>query len=348
MKLWLFFLTIALAVFARPTQAQSLPSEAFLGEQMSMVYQDVNRCSAAALSIQLSFWEEERVDYRGVIARLNPHAGDVSVRIEEMADHAIERGLGAIVRRGGTVALMKRLVAAGFPVLVENTYYESADRDKGWLSHNRVLVGYDDRYFYFYDSLLGNGDGRGKTFTFADFDARWLAFNRDYLVVYAPEQAFLLRGIIGDDWDETQNARNVLEQAEADLEAYRQNADRAFIHMNMAWAYLMLNQDEEAAQAVDTALRLGLPWRYFWYEFSAFEAYLRVGRYEELIALANRTLGTLGAGQGVEEIYYYLAKAREAQGETTLARGNYEAAILRNANFTEAREALDALTGAGD
>lgn len=348
MTRWLFFLAIALAVFARSTWAQSLPAQAFLGAQMSMVYQDVNRCSAAALSIQLSYWEEERVDYRGIIARLNPNSGDVSVRIEEMADHAIERGLGAIVRRGGTIELMKRLVAAGFPVLVENTYYESADRNKGWLSHNRVLVGYDDRYFYFYDSLLGNGDGRGKTFTFADFDARWLAFNRDYLVVYAPEQAFLLRGIIGDDWDETQNARNVLEQAQVDLETYRQSTDQAFIRMNMAWAYLMLNQDAEAAQAVDEALRLGLPWRYFWYEFSAFEAYLRVGRYDDLLALGNRTLATFGAEQGVEELYYYMGKAREAQGETTLARGNYEAAMLRNANFTEAQQALDALKGAGD
>lgn len=305
-----------------------------------MVYQDINRCSAAALAMQLSYWETNSVDYKAIIRRLNPNLDDVSVRIEEMAAHAIERGWGAIVRRGGTIDLLKRLVAGGFPVLVENTYYESADAYRGWLSHNRVLMGYDANNLYFYDSLLGNGDGDGRAFTLDDFDSRWLPFNRDYLVIYAPDQEEALQVILGDNWDEATHWENVLVQAEGDIARLVSPPEKAFATMNKGVALLMLNDPEGAAAAFDEGIRLGLPWRYFWYDFSVFEAYLQVGRYDDLVQLAQITLSST---RGIEELYYYLGKARQAQGDLTLARGNYEVAVYRNSNFAEAIEALASL-----
>lgn len=157
-------------------------------EGLSMVYQDVNRCSAAALTMHLSYFSQETVAYRDVILQLNPHPEDVSVRIEEMLLVAEAYGLKGVARRAGTLDLLKRLIDAGLPVLVENSYYEGADRLREWLSHNRVLVGYDDatRQLFFYDSLLGIGDGRGRAFDYDDYDDRWLPFNRDYLVLYPP------------------------------------------------------------------------------------------------------------------------------------------------------------------
>lgn len=338
MRYWLGMLLWGLMALPSVV-AQSLPSQVYL-EGVAMVYQDVNRCSAAALTIQLSYWETERVDYRQVIERLNPHAEDVSVRIEEMAAHAVERGWGAIVRRNGSLLLLKQLVASGFPVLVENTYYESADQDRGWLSHNRVLVGYDDakQELYFYDSLLGNGaDGRGRAFSYQDFDSRWLAFNRDYLVVYSPEQEPRLQTILGDDWDSETNAFNTLEQAELDITAFSKNSDKAFAYMNKGWAFTQLGDYEQAVEAFEAGMALGLPWRYFWYEFSVFEAYYHTERYDDLIALAEKTLLS---SKGIEELYYYIGLAREAQGDIPRAKGNLEMAIFRNANFAEAQAKL--------
>jgi len=98
-------------------------------EGLTMVHQDTNRCSAAALTIHLTYFELSPNLYRDIVARLNPYGGDVSVRIEEMATVAEEYGLGAVVRRGGTLDLLKQLVAAGFPVLIENVYY---DGPNGW------------------------------------------------------------------------------------------------------------------------------------------------------------------------------------------------------------------------
>ena len=44
-----------------------------------------------------------------------------------------------------------------------------------------------------------------------------------------------------------------------------------------------------AASAFDEARRIGLPYRMLWYQFGPFEAYLRVGRYQDVI---DRTADT--------------------------------------------------------
>ncbi len=334
-------LLLASALFLAQPAALRAQTGVFL-DGLSMVYQDVNRCSAAALTMHLSYFSDAPVSYRDVIAQLNPHAEDVSVRIEEMLTVAEGYGLKGVVRRAGTIDLLKRLIDAGLPVLVENSYYEGADRLREWLSHNRVLVGYDDatRLLFFYDSLLGIGDGRGRAFDYDDYDERWLPFNRDYLVLYPPEKEATVQILLGDDWDMTRNAENALAQAERDAAAASSLTNRAFALMNMGWAYVQLGRFAEAAAAYDEALKLPLPTRYFWYEFGVFEAYLGAGRYDDVITLARKTLQGV---QGVEELYYYVGRAAEAQGDRRRAQGNYEMAIFRNSRFTEAREALDRL-----
>ena len=170
-------------------------------EGLTMIHQDTNRCSASALTMQLSYFSEFNQTYRDIIARLNPYGGDVSVRIEEMAAVAQEYGLGAVVRRGGTIELLTRLIAAEFPVLIENVYYDGADGWQDWMSHNRVLMGYDDlqQQLYFFDPLLGNGpDGRGRSMTYAEVEQRWRPFNRDYLVIYKMEAYNLFEQLVMD------------------------------------------------------------------------------------------------------------------------------------------------------
>ena len=45
----------------------------------------------------------------------------------------------------------------------------------------------------------------------------------------------------------------------------------------------------------------------------------------------------------VEETYYYLGRAREAQGDAYSAARHYRTALELNPNFLPAQEALDAL-----
>src|SRR5690606_286799 len=97
------------AVDAVVAPAAALPPRVQL-EGLSMVWQSLNRCSAGALTILLSYYDWEG-DYSVTIRGLNPHSEDVSVRLDEMVTFVNGYGLQAIERTGGTIELMKTLTA---------------------------------------------------------------------------------------------------------------------------------------------------------------------------------------------------------------------------------------------
>jgi tetratricopeptide (TPR) repeat protein len=308
---------------------------------LSLVWQQVNRCSAAALTIQLSYFQWEG-DYDDTIRGLNPHIEDVAVRLDEMAAFTREQGLGAVDRIGGTVDLLKALIAGGFPVLIENSYFEGAGGYDDWLSHNRVIMGYDDAagVFLSFDSLLGNGENnQGRPIPYDELEERWRPFNRDYLVLYRPEAEDRLQAILGNHWDVQQNAEWALAQSTVEIGT---PAEDGFTWFNIGSSLLILNRNEEAADAFDRALAEGLPWRMLWYQYGPMEAYLRVGRYDDVISQAQSVIYTT---PGVEETYYYMGLAWEGLGDLQRAEGYLETAVWRNEYFSAAHEALARVRG---
>ncbi len=307
---------------------------------LHMTWQQLNRCSAAALTIDLSYYKWSG-DYAKTIAYLNPNIEDVSVRLEEMAAFAQLQGLRGIARTGGTIDLLKLLVTNGFPVLVENTYYDGDDLNHDWMGHNRVIIGFDadKKVLYSFDSLLGAGDdGTGRSIGYDDFEKRWRAFNRDYFVLYQPEQEPLLKALMGDQWDTTINAEWTLQQAEDDLKS-EQHAD-SFALFNKGQALAALGRYEEAADSFDQARALGLPWRFMWYQYGPMAAYYEMGRNDDVIKIAR---DVIAATPGVEEVYYYLAFAQLAEGDSKHAETNMAQAVQHNTNFAAAKQALEAL-----
>lgn len=331
---------------AQESAANSVSSQVLL-EGFSWVHQGVNRCSAAALTIQLSYYMPVTVDTYFELARseLNTFGADASVRLEEMAAVAEARGLRAIVRRGGTVDLLRQLLNAGFPVLIENVYYNGEDLYRDWMSHNRVLVGYDDttQTLYFQDPLLGYPNGDLVTYTYEEIDSRWRPFNRDYMVFYRPEEEAALQAVLGNHWDEVYNAQWVLETSQAEIAASIPNPQ--YSYFNLGWAQLQLGMYSEAAASFDTARSIGLPMRMLWYEFGAFEAYLQVGRYDDVRYLVNQEINIAGDEISIEEWYFYAAQAYEGLGQLDRAILNYEVALTRNTNYSAAAERLQALRG---
>lgn len=349
---WLL-IAIALTLFIPAVLAQDevastepIPSNALI-EGGKWVHQGTNRCSAAALTIHLSFYTDVTIDTYFQLANsdLNSYGADASVRIEEMAREAEEMGLGAIVRRGGTLELLKQLVAAGFPVLVENVYYDGGDLYRDWMSHNRVLVGYDDalQELYFRDPLLGYPDGDLVARSYERHDQLWHPFNRDYLVIYRPEEEDTVKAILGEHWDATRSAEIVLETAQAEIDANIDNV--RYSYFNRGWAQLQLEMYEEATESFDVALNYGLPMRMLWYEFGPFEAFLAVERYEDVRFLVGNQINVAGNEISIEEWYYYAARAYEGLGNIERAILNYEVAVFRNANYTEAAQRLQELRG---
>ena len=335
----LILLAIPLPLYAQ--DGSSTRPESLWLEGLQQHYQLYNRCSAAALAIQLSYFDWPG-SHTQVAQWLNHNPADVSVRIEEMAAFAEEQGYRAIVRTGGTMDILMDLVAGGFPVLIETAYYDANDSYDDWMSHNRVVMGYEDwpqEILYLFDPLMGNGpDDIGLAMPFYELDARWRHFNRDYLVIYRPDDEAAVQAILGEQWDPITNAEWTLQQATEDRDVY---AD-SFAVYNIGSAQVALGQYAEAAANFDLAREMGLPKRMFWYRFEVFEAYLQVGRYEDVRALVYEVLD---ATEGVDEMFYYIARAYEGLGNIERARANYSAALYRNPHYVEAQAALDRLGG---
>ncbi|MBK8027739.1 MAG: hypothetical protein IPK19_41750 [Chloroflexi bacterium] len=248
----------------------------------------------------------------------------------------------ALLRYGGTLDRLKTLVANNFPVLIESGY-DPVSANQGWMGHYLLVTGYDDgrSQFITQDSY----DGPDLAYSYDHIREYWKHFNYLYLALYEPAREAELMTLLGADADETNNLYNTLALARTDAIA---NRDDPFAWFNIGSSYTHLGMYAEAASAFDFARNTpdGLPWRMLWYQFAPYEAYLAVGRTDDVIALARATLDD-GGGQFVEETYYYGGLARQAKGETDRAIDNFNGAITFNPNFTPAREARDQLMSGG-
>ena len=297
-----------------------------------------NNCGPATITMALSYYGWRR-DQAFAAERLKPNREDKNVSPEELAAFVeAESNVKAIARMGGTLDLLKLLVANDFPVVIETgAMFEAYD----WIGHYRALVAYDDAYdvFYFFDSFLGVGDSaQGVSISYADVDIHWHAFNRTFIVVYEPQREALLRELMADYWNVKQAAQIAFETARLEARRAPQNA---FAWFNMGTSLVALERYQEAAAAFDQANRTGqLPWRMHWYQFGAFAAYFHVGRYDDVMSLVRINQNN---ARELEETYYWQGKVQEAQGNQQGAAASYRRALAYNRHFAAARQALAGL-----
>jgi tetratricopeptide (TPR) repeat protein len=292
-------------------------------------WQTWNNCGPATITTNMSFFGRTETQAEAA-PFLKPNKDDKNVSPDELAAYARSIGLGAIVRRGGTIELLKTLLSNNLPVLAETWLVHDGDG----LGHYRLITGYDDAT----GQLTTSDSLNGPDFrvSYEQFATDWRVFNRLYLVVYPPEQADLVAAIIGAEMDDTVMNERLLAQAQSEA---AQNPADAIAHFNQGDALTYLGRFEEAADAFDRARQLGLHWRRLWYQFTPFEAYYAVGRYQDVLDLTEATLRGTG---GLEEAYYYHGLALLATGQPG-ARADFEAALEYNPLFTPAADALGQL-----
>lgn len=323
------------------TAVALLPSARLYGFQH--IYQTWNNCGPATLTMGLTYfgWTQ---DQSVAASFLKPDVEDKNVSPWQMVRFVNEHtGVHALWRMGGDLNMIRRLILEGFPVIVETGYMpEGYD----WMGHYRLVIAYDDQLqqIYVYDSFLGHGNFQGLTVSYDYFDEMWQHFNRTYIVLYEQGRENDLRAVLGEHADPTTNARLALEVARQEATA---RPDNPFAWFNMGTSYLALNMYDEAARAYDQARNAGrgLPWRMLWYQFGPFEAYYKVGRYDDVLALVQANLGTTPY---VEETYYWTGMVYMAREQYGPARTQFNLALEHNRYFDPAREALEqlaALTG---
>ena len=330
----LTLLVTALAA-ALPARAQGLPSSARLNG-IHHVYQEWNNCGPANLTMALSYfgWNSGQAAAQQY---LKPDIEDKNVTPGEMAMYVntqTELGVRAIWRYGGSVEILKEFIAAGFPVVAESGY---DIEDLGWMGHYETVVAYDDEVqtLWVYDSYLGIGDGLGRTYTYDEFDSWWRHFNRTFLVLYPIDRELEVRDLLGSYVDPVYAAERALDKARA--EAAQDPAD-SWAWFNAGTSAAKMERWHDSAIYFDEAFRQGLPRRMMWYQFEPYETYYRLGRYNDVIELANNTDATT---EYVEETYYWRGLANAALGRTDEALADLDRAISFNPNFAAAHTAYD-------
>jgi hypothetical protein len=306
------------------------------------IQQDWNNCGPANITMALSYygWTE---DISVAASYLKTDREDKNVSPSELVSFVDEEtGIRAITRIGGDLGILRALLAANFPVIIETGYmFEGYD----WIGHYRTLVAYDDnlQLFYIYDSFLGDGtSGEGITESYDELDEHWRAFNRTFIVLYERERENEVAQIIGNLADPQLAAQHALEVAQQEA---RENPQDSFAWFNMGTAFTRLGQYEDAATAYDQARRVQfpvLPWRMLWYQFGMYEAYFNVGRYEDVLSIVEYNLNN--GGQYVEETFYWQGRVYAAQGLNSEAASSFRRAIAQNSHFEAAREALNSVS----
>ena len=126
---------------------------------------------------------------------LKPNQKDRNVMPYEMVDFVqTQTEYGVVLRYGGDLEMIKRFVAAGFPVLIERAIVVI---DKGWMGHYGLITGYDDtqEVVYIPDTYYGEAK---PTVKYAELNQLWPHFDNIYLVVYPPDrQESEVMGILG-------------------------------------------------------------------------------------------------------------------------------------------------------
>ena len=242
-------------------------------------YQQMNNCGPATLAMGLSFWgwKGDQTDTRAYLRPNFRQYDDKNVMPAEMVNFVeSQTDLKALVRVGGDLEMLKRLIAGGFPVIIEKGFQPPKE---DWMGHFELVNGYDDNRERFITQ---------DSYIMADFplpykdieSAWWRDFNYVYLVIYPPEREAEVLSILGPQADETYNYQYAAQKA-LDETAVLSGRDLFFAWYDRGTNLVALGDYSEAAKAYDKAFALyaalplaDRPWRMLWYQVGPYPALL--------------------------------------------------------------------------
>lgn len=307
-----------------------------------------NYCAPANLAMALSFWGwEGNRDVVGPV--IKPDEQDKNVMPYEMVDYIQgHTDLRAVERVGGDLDLLKRFLAAGYPVLVEKgTYLRDLTGVVSWMGHYQVLTGYDEAggHFIAQDTYVKPD----HEVSYEDMIDGWRAFNYTYLVVYSPDREVEVVSLLGSAADETTNYQDAALKASNEIYSLT-GINQYFAWFNRGTNLMKLQDYAGAAAAYDEAFAVypsipeaERPWRMLWYQTGPYFAYFYSGRYYDTLYLADGTLEAMQSDKNLEESYYWRAMAKAALGDTTGAIQDFRTSLQYHPGFEPALYQLRSL-----
>jgi len=323
-----------------------------------------NYCGPANLTMALKFWgwQGSRDDVARVVkpgngdtreSFIEQSKPDKNVMPYEMMDFVNENTeYRALLRNGGDKNLVKRMLAAGFPVIVEKGYYERDANGKiSWLGHYLFTTGYDDARgsFIVQDAYLKPGKNLLSKYT--DYLDGWRTFNYLFMVIYPADREKEVMNALGSWSDETWAAQHALELAEKEAQTLNGN-NLFFAWFNKGTSHVALKQYVDAANAYDQAFatyakwdveKADRPYRILWYQTGPYFAYYYSARYRDVITLADTTLNDTISTPTLEESLLWRGRAYYMSGNTQAAVDDYRAALKVHVGWIPAVQALQDL-----
>ncbi len=334
----------ATAISATST-AMSVPTSTSepLPAQVSLVSpawekQTPNNCGPATLSMALHMygWEGDQAD---IADQIKPILQDRNVNPEEMA-YYIRNFAGWLrteYRVAGNIELLKKLIAARYPVIIEGvTDLDPNDalgpNDDLWAAHYLLLTGYDDATQTF--TIQDSYHAADLKISYAQLEAEWKPFNYLYMLIYLPEEEEEIKSILGPDWDPDQNRQRALAIAEADTVA---DPNDAYAWFNLGSNLVYFERYDEAGLAYDRAREISLPLRMFRYQFGPFIAYFQSNRNADLLVLTDYARGVTEMS---EETWLWYGWGLYRKDDFDGARAAWNKALSIHPGYTDAEYAL--------
>ena len=329
-----------------------------------------NYCGPSNLTMALKFWgwTGNRDDVARAVKPGNGNTResfieqgrpDKNVMPYELVDFVNEETeYRALLRNGGDENLLKRMIAAGFPVLIEKGYYKDTKNNTDWLGHYLFTTGYDDARggYIVQDAYLRDANlrpiGKDMLVDYASYQNGWREFNYLFMVAYPVERENEVLTLLGPWADEKWASQHALELAEKEIQTLNDN-NLFFAWYNKGSSHVALQQYTDAATAYDQAfstyttkwdLEKGdRPYRILWYQTGPYFAYYYSARYQDVISLADTTLNDTISSAVLEESLLWRGRAYYMSGNTQAAVDDYRAALKVHVNWIPAVQALQDL-----
>ena len=320
---------------AAPPKTAALPPVVLLDNRDYYVAQTFNNCGPAALSMMLSYYGI-RVDQQTLADILRPtnnrtgKGDDKSTTPEKLAAQAETYGLVAYFRPNGSIDLLKRLTAKGYPMMVRTLLVSDED-----YAHYRVVRGYDESK----KTIIEDDGFQGKNVSIAynDFLFLWKPFNYGYVVFAAPDKRAELEAIIGEDVDELAAWKKAA-LAGAEAVAADPNDMTQWFNLSVADYYIRNYAGSvRAFEAAESALTKHV----LWYQLEPIEAYYALGNYDKVFSLAQKIFSDNNLAY--PDLPVLLGKSYLKKGDRVSARKAFETALAYNKDLRSARDALASL-----
>lgn len=295
------------------------------------IAQTFNNCGPATTSMVLQYFGHT-VSQEETKAKLRTNPTDTNVFTYEIADYLRnDYQIESKLLYGGDINLLKKLVANGFYVVVEDWLHPNED-----IGHVTIIRGFDDEQGVLIadDSYIGIN----ITYAYAEFDqTQWKAFNREYLPLYKKENEELLMAIVKDHWDETIMYENAAAVARREIAA---NPKDMYAWFNLGTSLYALGDYSSAKNAFEKSQTFGWPNRMLWYQIQPIQTYNKLGEYNKALELIR--IGLAG-NDSFAELHYESAIAYQGLGDEAKAREEAQKALQYSPNLHEAKDFLDSL-----